>query len=186
MRWSVSPRSRFHRGALALGLRVLAGVIALPMVGAAQSGPAPAAQTEPAPARPLSLPAVPRFQLSPPGAAGASREGPPWSSYWRYGKVPEAWRFSTDADLRLEVPMVVLDLGSFSLSQQLETVPGRERDCLPDCRGPQWSTSLRLKYDAGELGPLRQAGPELELKGARPPGRGQSRGYFGAGFGGKF
>lgn len=131
---------------------------------------------------------MPRLQLvlPAPTAFAARREGPPRFSYWLEAAVPREWRHSPDAELRLEVPTARLELGKLSLSSQLEAVPGRERDCAPDCRAPEWSPSLRLKYDTGDVGVLRQTGPQLELEGARPPGSGRGRRFFGAGFSGKF
>jgi hypothetical protein len=122
-----------------------------------------------------------------PAPGAAQREGAPWSSYWLDATLPSEWRHATAGELRLELPTARLELGRLSLTSLLVTVPGRERDCLPDCRDAQWSSALRLQHDLGDLGPLRQTGPQLELRGARPPGnRGRGQGYFGAGFSGKF
>jgi hypothetical protein len=132
---------------------------------------------------------VPRLQLSLPApAVGAVRqEGSLGLGYLRDAVVPRQWRHFSDAELRLEIPTARLELGRFSLSSQLETVPGRERDCLPDCRAPEWSPALQLEYNTGDLGPLRQTGPQLRLLGARSPGGGQGgRRFLGAGFSGKF
>jgi hypothetical protein len=160
------------------------------LVSQAGAQPPTRAGTTPAPA-PLAaatsrLAPVPKLQLVLPRVSGAMRhEGPPWLRYWREATVAKEWSTSTDADLRLELPTARLDLGRLSLRSQLDTVPGRERDCLSDCRGAQWSSSVRLKYDVGDVGPLRQAGPQLNLQGARPQGS-STRGFLGGGFGGKF
>jgi hypothetical protein len=138
------------------------------------------------PAR-LALAPVPRLQLTLPTAAGSPQREGAWPSYWRAATVPAEWRNATDGELRLELPMARLRLGRLSLSSLLVATPGRERDCLPDCRSPEWSSVLRLQHDLGDLGPLRHAGPQLELRGARPPGNaGQGRRYVGAGFGANF
>lgn len=134
------------------------------------------------------LPAVPRWKLDWSAATAGSmrREEARGASYAHGTVLPVEWRHVPDSELRLEVPTARLELGRLAISSQLETVPGRERDCVPDCRAPQWSSVLRLQYDAGALGPLRQTTPQLELKGGRPPAGGLGRRFFVAGVGGKF
>lgn len=149
--------------------------------------PAPPSTAGTAPAQ-LSLPLVPRWQLVLPAASTGSvrHEGPPGSSYWREATVATEWRHVPDAELRLELTTARLELAGLALSSQLATVPGRERGCLPDCRAPGWATSLRLKYDAGDVGPLRQTGPQLELEGVPMPRSREGRRFLGAGLGGSF
>lgn len=172
-----------------------AAVFLLPLVVTRASAQDPAAErlaalqpsTRP-PAPSLQLPAVPRLQLAwpAPSSVGLREQGLGLYSL-SAAAVPGEWRYASDGELRLQIPTAQLVLGSFSLSSQLETVPGRERGCSPDCRAPEWSPVLQLKYQAGDVGPLRQAGPQLRLEGARATGSGQgARRFFGAGFSGKF
>ena len=77
------------------------------------------------------------------------------------------------------------ELGRLSLTAAIESVPERELECPPNCRGPDWRPSLILKYDAGDLGPLKQVGPSLDLGGALSPGQ-PARGASGGGFSGVF
>lgn len=183
-----APPSRLHaRRRVAASLGVLLNVALLAGPGGAQPSATPAS----APPTPAVLPLAPmpklQLVLPAPDIGGVvRRDGPAWPSHARDATVPREWRNLPDAELRLEVPITRLDLGRISLSSQIETVPGRERDCASDCRGPQWSSTLRLKYEAGDWGPLRQTGPQLDLRGARPPGNASARGFLGAGIGGKF
>jgi hypothetical protein len=183
--------SRVHalrRVAAALGA-LLTAVLLVGRAGAQPSATPESAPAAPTPALLPPLAPVPKLQLvlpAPDVGSSVRREGPAWPSYAPDVTVPREWRNLPDAELRLEVPIARLDLGGLSLSSQVETVPGRERDCVSDCRGPRWSSALRLKYDAGDWGPLRQTGPQLDLRGARPLGNARARGFLGAGFGGKF
>lgn len=139
------------------------------------------------------LPPVPTFQLSLPGVPLPSnqwlwlqQEGSPATAYWQTALVPREWRDARDDELRLELETGHWDLGKLSLASAISTVPGRERDCEPGCHGASWSSALRLKYNAGDLGPLRQTGPELSVgyTPARPGTKAQ--GLLRGGFGGKF
>jgi len=151
---SARPGSAFGVSWLCgLSIALAAGVV---RVGAAQSLP-PQLNLPPVPSFRLSLPAV----SAPPSAGQPERERSP--AYWQNPLVPREWRDFTDAELRLELETGRLELGRLAITGQLSTVPGRERDCAPPCRGAGWSSSLRLKYGAGDLGPLRQTGPELNL-----------------------
>lgn len=181
-------RSAFRLGRIALLTLMLGGVPSVERARAQTSVAPSAAAAPPSDAVPPSqLPPVPRLQLTLPTPAGSAQREGTWPRYWRDTAMPAEWRHATDEELRLELPMARLQLGRLSLGSLLMTTPGRERDCLPDCRTPQWSSVLRLQHDLGDLGPVRQVGPQLELRGARPPGNaGQGRRYVGAGFGGKF
>jgi hypothetical protein len=139
------------------------------------------------------LPPVPTFQLSLPALPVPSnhwlwlqQEGSPAAADWKAALVPREWRDARDDELRLELETGHWDLGKLSLSSELSTVPGRERDCEAACRGASWSSALRLKFNAGDLGPLRQTGPELKVgfTPARPGTKPQ--GLLRGGFGGKF
>ncbi len=78
------------------------------------------------------------------------------------------------------------ELGRLSLTGEMVSLPERERDCSPfHCSGPDWRPSMSLKYDAGDLGPLKQVGPRLNLGGALVPGQ-PARGASGGGFSGAF
>jgi len=138
----------------------------------------------------LNLPPVPSFQLSLPAAPAhppALRQaGEGTARYWESALVPREWRYFTDDELRLELETGRLELGRLAMTGELSTVPGRERDCAPDCRGAGWSSSLRLKYGTGDLGPLRQTGPELRVgwTPARPGMKPQT--LLRGGFSGKF
>jgi hypothetical protein len=138
----------------------------------------------------LNLPQVPSFRLSLPAPSlpplGVSREGAPVPPYWQTARVPRAWRDFPDDELRLELETSRLQLGQLAISGELSTVPGRERDCGSDCRGAGWSSELRLKYGAADLGPLRQTGPELSVgwTPARPGMKSQT--LLRGGFSGKF
>ena len=151
--------------------------------GAQQPPSLPALLLAPVPTFQLSLPAVPpppNWWLWP------QREGSPATAYWQTALVPREWRDARDDELRLELETGRWDLGQLSLTSTISTVPGRERDCEPGCRGASWSSGLRLKYNAGDLGPLRQTGPELSVgyTPARPGTKAQ--GLLRGGFGGKF
>jgi hypothetical protein len=139
------------------------------------------------------LPPLPTFQLSLPVLLLPSsqsrwlpQEGSSATAYWQSALVPRAWREARDDELRLELETGRWEVGRLSLTSAISTVPGRERDCEPGCRGAGWSSTLRWKYNAGDLGPLRQAGPELSV-GYTParPGR-KSQGLLRGGFSGKF
>ena len=167
------------------GLLALAGGLAS-AASAAQEGP-------PSPLPGYLLPAVPSFQLSLPSVPLPSnqwlwvqQEGSPAAGYWQTALVPREWRDARDDELRLELETGRWELGNLSLSSEISTVPGRERDCEPGCRGASWSSGLRLKYNVGDLGPLRQTGPELNV-GYTParPGT-KSQGLLRGGFSGKF
>jgi len=175
LRWLHQSRAGLQVACLsALGLQV--ALVARP--GAAQPLPAT-----------LSLPPVPAFQLSLPAPptryGGREQEGSTWPSSVN-AVVPRQWQAVPQDELRLELETGRLDLGRLSLTGHISTVPGRERDCQPDCRGAAWSSSLRLKHDLGNLGPLRQAGPELNvgLAPARPGMK--SQGIVRGGLSGKF
>jgi hypothetical protein len=152
------------------------------------------AGAQPSPALPsYLLPPVPTFQLSLPVVPLPSnqwlwlqQEGSLATAYWQTALVPREWRDARDDELRLELETGHWDPGQLSLTSELSTVPGRERDCGPGCRGASWSSALRLKYNAGDLGPLRQTGPELSV-GYTParPGM-KSQGLLRGGFSGKF
>ena len=139
------------------------------------------------------LPQVPSFQLSLPAVSVPAnqwlwlqREGSPATAYWQTALVAREWRDARDDELRLELETGHWDLGQLSLTSSISTVPGRERDCGPACHGAAWSTALRLKYDAGDLGPLRQTGPELNV-GFTPARPGTtSQGLLRGGVSGKF
>jgi hypothetical protein len=138
----------------------------------------------------LNLPPVPSFQLSLPAPSSSwvwvQKEGSPLPAYWQTTVVAREWRDVPDDELRLELETGRLELGRLVMSGQISTAPGRERDCAPNCRGAGWSSSLRLKYGTGDLGPLRQTGPDLSV-GWTParPGM-KSQGLLRGGFSGKF
>ena len=139
------------------------------------------------------LPQVPSFRLSVPTLPVLAnqwlwlrQEGSPGTAYWQTALVPREWRDARDDELRMELETGHWDLGKLSLSSEISTVPGRERDCEPACRGASWSSALRLKYKTGDLGPLRETGPELSVgfTPARPATK--SQGLVRGGFSGKF
>jgi hypothetical protein len=138
----------------------------------------------------LNLPPVPAFRLSLPAPSAQppalQQEGERLPAYWQIALVPREWRDFSDEELRLELETGRLELGRLAMTGELSTVPGRERDCAPDCRAAGWSSSLRLKYGAGDLGPLRQIGPELRVgwTPARPGMKPQT--LLRGGFSGKF
>jgi hypothetical protein len=180
----ISRRPVFHgsiawTGAVAAALLFAASSLAVPGVSAAQSLPPM-----------LNLPAVPSFQLSLPAPSTSwiwvQQEGSPVLAYWQTTVVSREWRDVPDDELRLELETGRLELGRLVISGQISTAPGRERDCAPSCRGGGWSSALRLKYTTGDLGPLRQTGPDLSL-GWTPARPGlKSRGLLRGGFSGKF
>jgi hypothetical protein len=144
----------------------------------------------------LSLPLLPPLRLTAPvllAPLPAAPEGVvahhhPWLSYWHEAAVPAEWRDASDAELRLWLETGALDLGDLSLTTGIRTTPEREREqeCYPNCLGPDWESAAILKYEAGNLGPLQQAGPMLELRG-KPHAEGvRGRGLFNVGVGGAF
>lgn len=114
--------------------------------------PAPMAELQ------LSLPV--RANL---GSLGAEASQRWWPSYWEDSTVSRQWQGVADADLRLNVETAHWELGALSLSTAYVVTPERERLCYPECSGFGASSAIRLKYDFGDLGPLQQLGPELEL-----------------------
>lgn len=68
----------------------------------------------------------------------------------------------------------------------MRTTPERERECHPSCWGPDWESSLILKYEVGALGPLQQTGPLLEVQGKPHASGVRGRGLFNIGLGGAF
>jgi hypothetical protein len=170
------------RHAVPLGL-AFAAVLASGQAGAQQLPSLPAARLPPVPTFQLSLPVLP---LPSKRWLWLQPEGSPATADWRTALVPREWRDARDDELRLELETGHWNLGKLSLSSEISTVPGRERDCGPGCRGASWSSGLRLKYNAGDLGPLRQTGPELNV-GFTParPGT-KSQGLLRGGFSGKF
>jgi hypothetical protein len=161
-----------------LGALSVAAVLGVVRIGAAQSLPPR-----------LNLPPVPSFRLSLPAPSAhppaVQREGQSLPAYWQAPLVPREWRDFTDDELRLELETGRLELGRLAITGELSSVPGRERDCAAGCRGAGWSSSLRLKYDAGDLGPLRQTGPELNLGWTARPGL-KSPTLLRGGFSGQF
>jgi len=136
----------------------------------------------------LQLPPPPALRLALPAPAAPSGwvhpERAPWLTYTS-AVLPREWQDVPDEELRLELETGRVNLGRLSLSGEISTVPGRERDC-PDCRGAAWSSALRLKYHTGNLGPLRDTGPEL-LMGFSPARAGvKAGGLLRGGFSGKF
>ncbi|MET0410103.1 MAG: hypothetical protein ABW217_02350 [Polyangiaceae bacterium] len=150
----------------------------------------PALSLEPA----LALPLVPELQLTPPAllAASPAVEPPhthvPWLSYWQGSTLPREWRDASDPELRVRLETGMLELDDWSLSSGLRTTPerARERECYPNCWGPDWESSLMLKYEVGSLGPLQQTGPLLELQGKPHAAGVRERGLFNIGLGGAF
>jgi hypothetical protein len=133
---------------------------------------------------------VPEFRLSwaapaLPVARALQRPELLWPQYWREPRADKAARDFTDAELRIVVETGRWELGRLSLTSEIVSVPERERDCGANCRGPEWSPSLILKYDAGDLGPLKKLGPSLNLGGTLGPGK-PARGASGGGFAGVF
>jgi hypothetical protein len=112
-----------------------------------------------------------------------------WPRYWQEASVPREWRSATDDELRLDVETGRWQAGRLSVSTEISTVPARERNCREgdsDCRAPAWSSALRLKYQTGDIGPLRETGPELKVL-VTPPRPGvRGGGLLQGGFGGKF
>jgi hypothetical protein len=86
--------------------------------------------------------------------------------------VPSEWRYFPDEDLRLRIETTRWELDRVSLSGGMETVPREERPCYPTCSADaDWESNIVLKYDGGDVGPLQQAGPMLEL-GGKPRAQG--------------
>jgi hypothetical protein len=147
---------------------------------------------------PLPVPALPALQLTPPslvnlgslpnlGSLGAESAQRWWRGYWEDTSVPSEWRTAPDAELRFEIETFRWTLGALSLTGELAIIPERDRLCFPECNGPGSSSVLRLKYDTGDIGPLRETGPELRVGSSAPgdaPGRNPL--LLGTGFSGKF
>lgn len=166
---------------------LLSAVLAL----AQRSAGAQPTPRAPAP-EPLPIPSPPSLQLTPPslvdlGSLGSESSQRWWRGYWEGTRVPSEWRAAPDSELRLGVETVRWTLGPLSLTGELAIIPERERLCFPECTGPGSSSLLRLKYDMGDIGPLRETGPELEI-GSSAPGDAPSRNplLLGTGFSGKF
>jgi hypothetical protein len=136
----------------------------------------------------LQLPPVPALRLALPAPSGQSGwvhpESAPWLAYTS-AVVPREWRDVPDEDLRLQLETGRVNLGRLSLTGEISTAPGRERDC-PDCRGAAWSSALRLKYHTGDLGPLRDTGPELLVGGSPARAGVKAEGLLRGVFSGKF
>lgn len=140
----------------------------------------------------LALPLAPELQLTPPTLLAPSPvlEPPhvhaPWLSYWKSSSLPWEWRDAPDSELRLRLETGTLELDDWSVSTGLRTTPERERECYPNCWGPDWESSLILKYEVGSVGPLQQTGPLLELQGKPHAAGVRERGLFNIGLGGAF
>jgi len=141
---------------------------------------------------PLPVPSLPALQLTLPslvnlGSLGAEAAQRWWRGYWEDASVPGEWRSAPDSELRFNVETFRWTLGALSLTGELAIIPERERLCFPECTGPGSSSVLRLKYDTGDIGPLRETGPELRI-GSTAPGDAPGRNplLLGTGFSGKF
>jgi hypothetical protein len=144
----------------------------------------------------LSLPLVPPLQLTPPALLAPTPAIPeglaahqPWLHYWHDAQVPAEWRDATDDELRLRLETGNLELGDWAVSTGLRLTPEHERECYAGyrgCRGADWESSVILKYEAGNVGPLQQAGPMLELTGKPPTSGVRGRGLFNVGIAGAF
>ncbi|HVZ37130.1 MAG TPA: hypothetical protein VG963_32125, partial [Polyangiaceae bacterium] len=171
------------------------GLIAAPSLAQTSSPPAaawgqlPASLSLPASA----LPTVPNLQLTAPTWVTASmtkrNERTPalWPRYWLTATLPAEWQSFPEDEWRLRVDTADAESGPLSLSSAIETEPVSERPCYPNCSpGADWHSSLVLKYDAGDVGPLQQTGPMLELAG-KPKAQGvQQRGLVKVGLSGAF
>ena len=180
---AVNHLGRYPCARCAVGGALLGWLLALARPAAAQP------VLEPPVPEPASLPPVPVLRLAlpvpPTPAEWLQREGPTWLSYTN-ALVPREYQGVRADELRLELETGRVQLGRLSVTGQISTVPGRERDCEPDCRGAGWSSSLRLKYETGTLGPLRETGPELKLGGQRAGAGMKRQGLVRGGFSGKF
>jgi hypothetical protein len=186
--WS-SPVERSMRRACTAALL---GLTLIPLPALAQAPRLsllpPELSLEPA----LALPLVPELRLTPPAllAASPSAEPPhahaPWLSYWKSSSLPREWRDASDSELRVRLETGMLELDDWSLSSGLRTTPERERECYPNCWGPDWESSLMLKYEVGSIGPLQATGPLLELQGKPHAAGVRGRGLFNIGLGGAF
>jgi hypothetical protein len=142
----------------------------------------------------FSLPTVPNLRLSTPallfpsaGQAEGDTLPVPWLRYWQTARVPNEWRYVPDEELRLRVETTRWDLDRLTLSGGIETVPRAERTCYPTCPADaDWEGNIVLKYDGGDVGPLQQAGPIVEL-GGKPQAQGvQQRSLVKVGLSGAF
>jgi hypothetical protein len=150
----------------------------------------PSLSLEPA----LALPLVPALLLTPPAMLAPSPTAlpphvhAPWLSYWKTSLSLREWRDASDSELRLRLETGMLELDDWSLSTGIRTTPERERvrECQSSCWGPDWESSVILKYEVGAIGPLEQAGPLLELQGKPHASGVRERGLFNIGLGGAF
>jgi hypothetical protein len=142
----------------------------------------------------LSLPLVPSLRLTTPallvpstGQAQGDILPVQWLPYWQTARVPSEWRYVPDEELRLRVETTRWELDRVSLSGGMETVPREERTCYPTCAADaDWESNIILKYDGGDVGPLQQAGPMVEL-GGKPRAQGvQQRSLVKVGLSGAF
>jgi hypothetical protein len=136
-----------------------------------------------------ALPAVPKLELSlPPVQPQALRrvESPLWPAYWDAVQSLRTWRAAGDGELRLRIETASFQWGGFTLSVGITSIPERERECAPSCAGPEWSSSVILRYPLGDVGPLREVGPEIEVGTRLGAERGSSPGVVKAGVGGAF
>jgi hypothetical protein len=136
-----------------------------------------------------------RLTLPPPVLGPGTGLGPPlhsestpapWLTYWMTTHATAAWRGFSDGELRMNIETGRWELGPLILSTQITSTPESERDCHPDCRGPAWSSSLRLKYDMGNVGPLQHVGPELEVGVTPAEPRTPAKSLLRGGFSGQF
>jgi hypothetical protein len=138
----------------------------------------------------LMLPPVPALKLTPPPllASQPASEPPhaPWFSYWRNTTLAREWRVAPDSELRLRLETGALELEDWSLSTGVRTTPERERECYPTCWGPDWESSVVLKYEVGALGPLQRTGPLFEIQGKPHASGVRGRGLLNIGLGGAF
>jgi hypothetical protein len=117
----------------------------------------------------------PPLLLPSPGQAQGDTLPGPRLPYWRTATVPGEWRYFRDEELRLRVETNHLQLGRLSFSGGMETLPVEERTCYPTCAADaDWESNIILKYDGGDVGPLQQTGPMVEL-GGKPEAQGVQR-----------
>jgi hypothetical protein len=141
-----------------------------------------------------SLPLVPSLRLTAPtllvpspGQAQGDTLPVGWLNYWQTASVPSAWRYVPDEELRLRVETAHWQLDRLSFSAGMETAPEQERPCFPTCAADaDWDSNVVLKYDGGDVGPLQQTGPMVQL-GGKPRAQGvQERSLVRVGLSGAF
>jgi hypothetical protein len=79
-------------------------------------------------------------------------------------------RYLRDSELALRIEGFSWSWGNWRFDSGAEMAPAREGDCVAECRIGGWSSRVRLGYDLGTIGPIRNATPFLEVqrKDAKP------------------